>query len=213
MEVQTPTIMSRLREETALHHERAENKPLEQALVSGSLPRDMYVAMLQQRFLIHRTLEAQIRELRAADAAVERIVQDELFQEENIVADLTSFGADAEHVMPMRATKSLLDLILTCAKQTPLALLGIYYVFEGSKNGSRFIARKIGPALGLTREHGMRYLDPHGENQRPLWMAFKQRMDAVGFADDAQDAMVEAAKRTFDAIGALDDEIFSAYPR
>lgn len=209
MAVEIGSVMARLRDETTEHHKRAENKPLEIAMVSGELPREMYIAMLQQRLLIHRELEAHIRTLRATDPVVATIVPDKLFQEENIRADLESFSADTDDITSLTATQKLIDRIRYYATEMPQALLGIYYVFEGSKNGSRFIARKLGPALQLSRESGMRYLDPHGDEQRPLWLEFKQMMDAAEFAEPIQDEMVTAAKMTFDAIADLDDELYA----
>jgi heme oxygenase len=53
----------------------------------------------------------------------------------------------------------------------------------------------------------MKYLDPHGEAQRGLWMKFREDMNSIEWSTAEQDAMVEAAKETFRAISALDDEI------
>ena len=97
--------------------------------------------------------------------------------------------------------------VRAAADQNPMSLLGVYYVFEGSKNGARFVAKRIAPALGVGEAGGLRYLDPHGDEQRTLWREFKARMDNAGFSPTDQDAMVSAAKMTFDAVSAIDDEL------
>ena len=51
-------IMGRLKAETAEQHAIAESKPLEVALVAGSIDHDQYKQYLAQRWLIHRELEA-----------------------------------------------------------------------------------------------------------------------------------------------------------
>jgi heme oxygenase len=56
----------------------------------------------------------------------------------------------------------------------------------------------------------MRYLDPHGEDQRGLWQKFKTEMDALTWSPSEQEQMVKAAQATFTAISALDDEIHAA---
>ncbi len=201
-------IMGRLREETAEQHQRAESNPFEQAMVRGVLPRDSYVQMLEQRYLIHRCLEQHVRELRESHPFVGQVVLDTLFQEQNLAEDLAHFHVDPGTVTPLRATQALIEDIQATAAQTPLALLGFYYVFEGSKNGARFVAKRVGTSLELTSGAGMRYLDPHGDQQRPLWMDFKARMDGCGFQATDQDAMVEAAKRTFERIIDLDHELY-----
>ena len=51
-------IMGRLKAETAEQHAVAEAKPLEAALIGGSIAHDQYKEYLAQRWLIHRELEA-----------------------------------------------------------------------------------------------------------------------------------------------------------
>lgn len=86
----------------------------------------------------------------------------------------------------------------------------MHYVLEGSNNGNRFIAKAVRRALGLVEGAGDRYLDPYGDAQRGLWAHFKQRMDAAGWSGEEADAMVRAAQDTFDAVGALSEEIQAA---
>jgi heme oxygenase len=85
--------------------------------------------------------------------------------------------------------------------------MGIYYVFEGSKNGARYIAKAMAKAWGKADTTSFRYLDPHGESQRGLWMKFRSDMDAIPWTAAEQDEMVKAAQSTFDAISSLDDAI------
>lgn len=206
----TPGLMSRLRDETQEQHQRAESRPFEQALFKGTLPKPRYVQMLAQRYLIHRVLEREARHLRGAYPFLGAVLHDTLFQEKNLAADLACFGVDVESIQPAVATRALCADIERLAAERPLALLGVYYVFEGSKNGARMIAKRVSQAYELQPGPGMLYLDPHGDQQRPLWMEFKQRMDACGFAAADQDAMVAAARLTFDRVGELDDELYGA---
>lgn len=201
------SLMTRLKEETADQHAHAESRPIEQAMIQGRLDRAGYAELLAQRYLIHKSLEERVRGLRAAHPFIAEIVEDQLFQEANLAADLAFFGRDPQHSRPLPATRQFIDNIRAAAEANPMSLLGVYYVFEGSKNGARFVARRMAPALGIGEAGGMRYLDPHGEAQRGLWQEFKTRMDAAGFSPADQDAMVSAAKMTFDAVSAIDDEL------
>lgn len=74
------------------------------------------------------------------------------------------------------------------------------------------LARVAGRAYQLTSDAGMRYLDPHGDQQRPLWMQFKAAMDAADFTEAELDAMVAAAGRTFDFVSGVDDELYAGAP-
>ncbi len=210
MRDETMSLMRRLREQTAEHHGRAESNELERALLHGEAPRELYIAWLEQRFLIHRTLEALLRELRQRDPRLATAVREELFQEPNLREDLTHFGRHPGQVVPLPAARALLDRMEREVQHRPPALLGVYYVFEGSKNGARYLARSLGAAYGLENGHGLRYLDPHGEAQRSLWQQFKGAMDTIAFTPAEEEAIVEAAQWTFDAVIQLDDEIAAA---
>jgi heme oxygenase len=201
-------IMGRLKAETAEQHAIAEAKPLEAALASGSIGHDQYKDYLAQRWVIHRELEAATDRALAEDARLASLGLPALYQTANIEADLAHLGVDPASIRPMKGSENLLGMIRTAP--APAELMGIYYVFEGSKNGARFIARALGKAWGKTDTEGMKYLDPHGEAQRGLWMKFREDMNAIDWSAEEQERMVKAAQQTFDAISALDDEIHAA---
>ena len=201
-------IMGRLKAETAEQHAIAEAKPLEAALVAGSIDHDQYKQYLGQRWLIHRELEAATDRALAEDQRLSQLGLPGLYQTANIEADLAYLGVDPATIEPLKGAQNLVGTIQQAP--SPAVLMGIYYVFEGSKNGARFNARALGKAWGKTDGEGMKYLDPHGEAQRGLWMKFREDMNAIDWSSEEQDTMVKAAQDTFDAISALDDEIHVA---
>ena len=201
-------IMGRLKAETAEQHAIAEAKPLEAALVAGSIDHDQYKQYLGQRWLIHRELEAATDRALAEDQRLSQLGLPGLYQTANIEADLGYLGVETSTIEPLKGAQNLVGTIQQAP--SPAVLMGIYYVFEGSKNGARFIARALGKAWGKTDGEGMKYLDPHGEAQRGLWMKFREDMNAIDWSSEEQDTMVKAAQHTFDAISALDDEIHVA---
>ena len=201
-------VMGRLKAETAEQHAIAEAKPLEAALVAGSIDHDQYKQYLGQRWLIHRELEAATDRALAEDRRLSQLGLPGLYQTANIEADLGYLGVETSTIEPLKGAQNLVGTIQQAP--SPAVLMGIYYVFEGSKNGARFIARALGKAWGKTDGEGMKYLDPHGEAQRGLWMKFREDMNAIDWSSEEQDTMVKAAQDTFDAISALDDEIHVA---
>ena len=201
-------IMGRLKAETAEQHAIAEAKPLEAALVAGSIDHDQYKQYLGQRWLIHRELEAATDRALAEDRRLSHLGLPGLYQTANIEADLGYLGVETSTIEPLKGAQNLVGTIQQAP--SPAVLMGIYYVFEGSKNGARFIARALGKAWGKSDGEGMKYLDPHGEAQRGLWMKFREDMNAIDWSSEEQDTMVKAAQDTFDAISALDDEIHVA---
>jgi len=203
-------IMLRLRNETAEHHKRAESKPLEHALVKGAISRAQFAAFLAQRYAVHQSLDAHARRICGHDTRLADLIPDDLYQTPRLAADLAYLSVEASTIAPQPAVVRLIADIDSAARELPASVLGAYYVFEGSKNGSRFISRAVRPALGLMGPGGWSYLDPHGADQPALWAAFKARMDAIEFTEAEQSAMVALACRTFDRIAELDDEVWAA---
>jgi heme oxygenase len=87
----------------------------------------------------------------------------------------------------------------------PLSLLGYNYVLEGSMNGNRFIARALTPVLkGIA---ATTYLDPYGEEQRPVWGSYRERMNTAGFDASQAERIVAAARDMFSTIAGLSDQL------
>jgi heme oxygenase len=193
-------IMARLKAGTAAQHAVAESKPLEAALIEGSIGRAHYEKYLSQRWLIHRELEAATDRALRTDNRLTSLSLPSLYQTKNLEADLSHLKSNLGSIRPLPGATNLIQEI---QKAAPATLMGIYYVFEGSKNGARYISKSLAKA-GQT---ALRYLDPHGEQQRPLWMKFRADMDAISWTPTEQDQMIKAAQATFDAISSLDDAI------
>ncbi|MBW7904474.1 MAG: biliverdin-producing heme oxygenase [Phycisphaerae bacterium] len=203
-------VMERLRAATQSAHAAAEAHPFQAALASGALPRGQYIAYLGQLLHVHRALERSLRELVARRPELAVVISDEQFQEPNLRTDLAHFGVDADQVPPAPATAALRARIEHAARETPLALLGYHYVLEGSKNGGRFIARRIAPAYGLTAEGpGLRYFDPHGAAQRDKWRAFREAMSALPWQEQEQSLMTASATEMFAAVSAIGDDVLA----
>ncbi len=199
----TDEIMARLRAETREHHTRAEKQRFQSRLVTGGVDRAQYASWLVQLSHIHRVLEqaltANLEDPRFA-AVAESQWKSELI--ENDLQQLPAPGVDALFA----PTTALVALLERTAEHEPVGLLGHHYVLEGSMNGNRFIARK----LESTWENsaGLSYLDPYGEEQRPLWQQFRSDMNKVELTSAEKDTIVRCAKAMFDGIA----EISSAMP-
>lgn len=203
------SIMLELREKTRPHHEAAEHTAFQQALASGRLPLDTYADSLGQLLLIHARLESHLRQLRKTNAAVRRIIRDEHFQETNLRRDLQAIGRDPSNITSAAATGEMCEAIDRLAHEDPLALLGMHYVMEGSKNGAKFLAPRVRLAYGFADGQGTLYLDPYGDLQRPVWTQFKSDMDGAAFDARQGDAIVAAAKGMFIGITLLYEELYS----
>jgi heme oxygenase len=210
MDVTSPSIMTRLKEETKPMHDDAESAALERDMMGGKLPKEVYVRNLEQRMAVHRALEAALRDVRPAHPVIAAVVGDYQFKEPFLEKDLLFFGRDPKNPDTVPATREMIAWVQDTAKKDPMALLGIQYVFEGSTNGARFLARAAKGAYRLEGPEGTAYLDPYGEQQRPLWAKFKETMDAQPLTPAQADAIVKAATETFRFVGKIDRELYPA---
>jgi len=199
-------IMDQLKERTAEHHRRAEQQPLQQALVKGTVTRGQYAAWLGQMLLVHTELEKQIQSLTARERRL-AVASAEQFGHPRLAADLRVLGLDPAEVKPSGATSHVCGQIRSATAADPVTLLGFHYVLEGSKNGNRYIAMALRRGLGLTAGTGDTYLDPYGEAQRAKWQAFRVAMGAEQFTDQEIEAVIAAAGQMFDGVSAICSEI------
>jgi heme oxygenase len=202
-------IMERLKTGTHDMHSLAEGRQFQRRMLKGGISRQEYTGWLGQMLLIHGALEKHLSGRLRGDSLF-AAVREEQFQEPNLIADLAALGCDPRAVAPLPATAALIADIDRAAAEEPLALLGYHYVLEGSKNGNRFIARQLVPALGLAPRRADRYLDPFADAQPVKWAEFKAAMTAIDFAGAQIDVLVAAARRMFEGIGELSDQLMAS---
>lgn len=201
--------MLTLRESTAVHHRRAEQHEFQQQLVRGTLPKELYVRWLAQMLHVHGALEAHLDRLVVRNPRLKGLFDDSRRKVGPLQQDLAFFAADpAQPALP--AATAMVTWMDTLADAQPLALLGVFYVLEGSTNGSKFIARKVRPAYELPGSgEGSAYLDPYGDLQPVRWQEFKVAMDKLAFPAQDVESIVLAAQHTFDSIRELGAELLA----
>jgi heme oxygenase len=197
-------IAATLKDSTWDLHQQAESGELQKRLVKGELGKHEYAAHLGQLYLVHRTLEGCLDD--AACEQVKALNSEDLHHTGKLEADLAFLSTDPADVKPVPATESFTSWIEDTAKDNPTALIGVQYVLEGSTNGNGYIAKKIGPALGL-KEDGLRYLKSYGPAQRETWARFKSRLDTLNLSEEAREQVVAAARRTFEGVRDINSEL------
>ncbi len=200
-------IMQRLKADTQRLHDETEHGEFNKALVMGRIPLEGYVEMLAQLLLIHRALEGHLKRHRDRHPALSSVLADHQFQEPYLLDDLAHFGRDVDTIAPLNSTRHFVAAIDELAVLAPAGLLGVHYVFEGSNNGSRYIARALRKAYALDGVAGLRYFDPYGDRQTELWQAFKDAMNAVAFTPEETEAVSRAAADAFSHIMAVHREL------
>jgi heme oxygenase len=205
------TLMDRLRQETGELHRAAERCDFQRSLVKGEITPGVLAAWFDQLLPVHRALERALRAARSDEPWTETFKEDQS-RERDLLADLDVLQSDAAAGemtasttgQPPPATAAFIDAIgHIAAGPHPAALLGVLYVLEGSNNGSKFIARAIRRAWNWSDDRRLRYLDPYGERLGERWQQFRNEVNALSCAPAQEQAIIEAAKRTFQAIHAM----------
>jgi heme oxygenase len=194
--------MARLRAETRPQHDAAEAIPFSEAIVASSLPLTSYAAQLAAYVPVHEALESAL--LDGEYPALSRVWDPSMRRVELLRADLAALDvAESGLPAPTRAaSRAFAAWIEETALTQPVALLGILYVLEGSTLGGAFLRKHLGAAFSLT-DAGLRYYGPYGNHPKPHWVAFSARMNGLELTDAEGDAVVEAARETFDRIGRI----------
>ena len=209
-----PPLTQELKEQTRQQHDEAEHHGLH-AVMFGSqgvdAARAAYVGTLQQHLHIQIAFERELRALATNSPLFASVVRDEHYHLVALREDLRAF--DAADVAPTPNTERFVAYIEHSARTNPLALLGVFYVFEGSTNGGTIIAMRVRELLGLHGDQGTRFINPHGNQVRPIWMKWKTSVDALPLTDAQRDAAIAGAQEAFRLSGAVLSDIAQSTSR
>lgn len=194
------SLAEALRERTKEAHARAEKHPIQARLVKGEATRTDYAAWLGQMHVAWRAIDAAVAKLAARDARIAAMLRPYHPHAARVEADLKFLGRATAEFTPTRAAADFALWLNIAAANSDSAVVGAWYVLEGSSNGGRFIAKALTRALDLPGPDGLTALDPHGEAQRERWAAWKADLDAQPWKSHEREAIVGAAERTFDAV-------------
>lgn len=199
-------VMDQLKAATAELHTKAEQSALQQRMVRGTVSRAEYAGYLRQLFELHSAIEARLAHVARSDARVAELITKQHTHSARLARDLAALGTGPDAIEVVASTRRLADQI-TSPGVLPAAVLGHFYVLEGSMNGNKFIARALSRGLGLSTENGLSYLDSYGDNQREVWQRFKDAMNAATFSLAEIDAMLQSARDMFQGIAAISGEV------
>jgi heme oxygenase len=197
--------MDHLRQSTAEAHQRAESSPLMRAIGRGAVARERYITHLEQLLLVHRALEGALDRVALAHPSWSGLALSERHRVPDLTADLEVLGGS----LSPRPLPETLAAEAVIRHASPFALLGMFYVTEGSTNGGRFLVKQVAKGLGLDLAdgRGLRSQNPYGDRQPAMWAGFKGAMNALSFSA-AETAELEAgALAMFDLLATIAEAI------
>lgn len=202
----TSNIMEALKEETRQLHNQTEGNDFQKSLFGGSLPKGQFVEYLGQMYLIHKSLEDALSELKASNLVVASIIEDHQYQQSYLQNDLAGAQIAVDQLKPLPATKVLIDHMTRLKNDHPMALLGCEYVLFGSKHGAKMMSKKI-EKYGLSAPDSPNYFDPYGDKFAGYWQDFKAKMNAAQFSASEKEDAVNGAKDMFSGLSKVFDNL------
>lgn len=207
------TLGQALKVKTHDQHDAAEKHPFHAVLFGGEGPgraREAYIRSLGQHLHIQETFEPLLRTAANETYAFRALAQPHHYHLAALRDDLAALAATPDHTRALPATARFVSFIKSCAAGDGSALLGVWYVFEGSTNGGTIIGKKLKDLLGLPDDRGTRFTNPHGPQVRARWGEWKQTLDSLDFDTAHQLAIIDAARLTFTAIGEVMNDVHQA---
>jgi heme oxygenase (biliverdin-IX-beta and delta-forming) len=190
-----PSLTTRLRLETRALHEQVEAQPYALAILDHSVTSTRYAAQLHAWYAVLIELERAI----ARDPQLRQVCHGWTPRSSWISEDLEHLDPHGHH-HNMAAQQAAARMIAWLGDGDLTTRLGALYVLEGSAMGGLVLRRHLGQALGL-EEAGLRYHTGHGPMSAPLWVALKQRLDALPLEPHEQQRVIDAANAAFTHIG------------
>jgi len=200
------TLAATLKESTGEAHKKAESTDLQRLMMQGQLEDRHFASYMAQLFHMHSAIE----QLMGANAGAAALIRWTADQEHSLrlAQDLGDLGTSVDAQPLLKATEAMVGTIKSLTAEDPIALIGLFYVLEGSMNGNRYIVRALRHMPGGDR-CGFRYLDPYGEEQPAKWGAFREALDSFETTEAQSELVVRSAHAVFDGIAAICEEVMA----
>lgn len=204
-----PSLSALLRTRTTSDHRAAEGSGFPTALVRGEVPLEAYVDMLAQHRYAYEVLE-RVRALHLADPDVGPFLDARLLRSASLDADLQDLaGADwrAAHP-PSPATLDYCERLEATAAD-PVAHLAHHYTrYLGDLSGGQFIGKVAARTYGLHDGHGGRFATfEEIEDAAAYRDAYRDRLDALRWTADQQEALLAAVHQAYACNEAVFDDL------
>ncbi len=204
------TLSQCLKARTRARHDEAEHHPFHAVLSGPSASLSAYRTMLGQMLHVHGILDPLLRAQAATTDTFRALVHEQHLHEAALRDDLAFLRAQLDEVLPLPATRRFGEMVARTGLSDPPALLGVFYVLEGSTNGGSVIAKRLREAHGWIDERGTRFINPHGTHVRQVWSRWKNALDALDFDAATQERIILAAEATFAAMIDICGELHAA---
>ena len=195
-------LSHRLCDETRSALEEYTRSACPQAAVSGSLSRDAYAEWLTALRPLHAALDRQIIAHTEDVPLLSTTVPDDALQCPWLDESLAAMGKSATPARSPEA-EAAVELVNNAAEHEPIKLFAHHFVREGLINVGGYLAPRVRDAWGDAKPGELRFLDPYGRGQRPLWARFCRDVDKHRMTEHEKQALATAAVEMLQALTAI----------
>ncbi len=195
------SIMLRLRQETRPNHDAVEKASHSHKIMDNSLTVEDYKKLIVVNYRFHEVMEPFLAE--NLNGAKEDIKFDNRHKTPLLKQDLLDLGYSEEEIANWPKWELGFEL------PNEEAALGAMYVLEGATLGGAVIKKQLANNQNLTHIEEMHYYGCYGREIGEQWKSFGAYLaNRVEQKPDTGDAVVQAAKDTFESLERLMLQIF-----
>lgn len=182
-------FLSVLKEETQALHSALEQTQVSQQLMSPTLSRDTYLALLYAFY--------------GAFAPLENALEKALKRHNGSIAFHPRVPLAIEDIRYISGHSTDIPPVAPSSSQEPdlpslPAALGVLYVLEGSRLGGKVISHQLGKTIGVTPIEGGRFFAGTGSGGLESWKAFRTYCEGyVKEHPEAAGEIIRSANATF----------------
>lgn len=197
------TLMDILKESTMQRHARMEALPFVDALTTGSLPLQSYVAQLRAMAVIHATLEHELRSL-----APNRLTSLYLSRPSRLAhlrSDLSVFDRlclpDCLKAIDM--AQQIAALVRKTRIDQPEIMPGFFYLFEGMTLGNAVHLADLHKTFGDELKGACHYYAGYGDKTQEYWQEFRFTMNSLSLDQNCIARIQDLVHGVFDLLEPL----------
>jgi heme oxygenase len=199
------SLAARLRQDTKSYHTEAERSGIMRRLLTRSLDKDTYIALLQNLVPVYTALETELTR-HMKDPRIAPFYHPGLARSGALVADIATLGgnpADADR--PTAAAQAYATSIHAAATEDPVLLIAHSYVrYLGDLSGGQILKKMIAEMYGLEGTAGVSFYEfPDLPAPEAYKHQYRAALDRVDLTETQANKVVDEAIEAFKANSAL----------
>lgn len=204
------TLSARLRQDTKSYHTEAERSGIMRRLLTKTLDKETYVALLQNLVPVYAALETELTR-HMKDPRIAPFYHPGLARSAALAADIATLGGDpASAERPTAAAQAYATSIHAAATEDPVLLIAHSYVrYLGDLSGGQILKKMIAEMYGLAGTAGVAFYEfpelPAPDAFKHQYRASLDRVDlTLTQANKVVDEAIEAFKHNSALFRALE---------